>query len=140
MKADDWLTGLAARATDENKLADYLTGVPIKEVQTDIALGIRSALEVTTGEIIAHSLEHPDNPGKATELFSALDGAFGGLLTKKKMGVLEGDKVIEEVAAHLADEERKILREAGANARLKAAYIQSARARLCQKYRSPTIL
>lgn len=137
MKADDWLSGLAERAIDENKLADYLAGVPLKEIQAIIGVGIRDALEVATGEVITRSLEHPENPGRATELFTALDGAFGELLTKKKMGVLEGDKVIEEVVWYLAKKENEILFDAEAGARLKAAYIQSARARLWAKYRSP---
>ena len=140
MKTDDWLRELSARAGNEDKLADYLRGFSQSDVQTQIAVGIRETLQTTIGEIIAKQLEHPENPGRATELFLALDGAFGALLTKKKMGVLEGDRVIEEVAWYLAKEEDRIIDEAGTDSRLKATYIESVRARLWEKYRSPITL
>ncbi len=137
MAADEWVRELSARVGDADKLADYLRGFSQSEVQTKIAVGIRETLQATIGEIVAKQLEHPENPGRATELFLALDGALGALLTKKQMGVIKGDNVIQEVAASLTDEEKKITNAGEKNSALKATYIQSIRVRLWAKYRSP---
>ncbi len=139
MAADEWVRELSARAEDKERLADYLRGFSLDEVLEKIALGMRETLQTTVGEIVARQLEHPENPGRATELFSALDGALGELLTKKKMGVIAGDKVIMEVTAYLMHEEKKIVREAGKGSALKATYLQSIRGRLWTKYRSPAV-
>ncbi len=148
MKADDWLTGLAERSTDENKLADYLRGFSLEEVKEKISDGITKAIKTTTGEVIATQLEHPRNPGRATALMQALDGAFGDLLVKKRVGGFEGHAALQTVLGQLLLERGRISWDAQRaeklqdkeNLQLKVVYLEDAIARLRSKYLSLTTL